>query len=195
MRPEQKRKEMALADLVLAPGSFVQRTLRQFTDKPVALAPYGVDAAFWHPPPESRRAASSITFICAGQCSLRKGIPVLIDAWRKANLRDAVLELVGSWQQAAQRRHDLPEGVRWTGPLSAADLRARYQAADVDVLDDRSGRVMVPGDIDALVESLRWFSTNRDQVAVMGLAARAAAESCTWARYRQAVSAAVAPIA
>ncbi len=38
-RPEQKRREMELADLVLAPSTFVRRTIEQFTDKKVALAP------------------------------------------------------------------------------------------------------------------------------------------------------------
>ena len=52
VRPGQKRREMALADLVLVPGSFVERTVRQFADRPVAIVPYGVDADFWCPGPD-----------------------------------------------------------------------------------------------------------------------------------------------
>ncbi|MEX1116311.1 MAG: hypothetical protein WEB53_13745, partial [Akkermansiaceae bacterium] len=44
VRPEQKIKEMELADLVLVACSFVEKTIREFyPDKKIALAPYGVD--------------------------------------------------------------------------------------------------------------------------------------------------------
>ena len=46
VRPEQKRKEMSLADLVLVPSSFVANTIREFhPDKRVEIAPYGADSA------------------------------------------------------------------------------------------------------------------------------------------------------
>ena len=103
MRPEQKREEMALADLVLAPGSFVERTIREFhPDKKIARAPYGVDCEFWHPAAR-RRNDGPLRFIYAGQLSLRKGIPVLLQAWQKAALRDAELELVGSWHLGGEQ--------------------------------------------------------------------------------------------
>ena len=50
VRPEQKIKEMELADLVLVACGFVEKTIREFhPDKKIALAPYGVDAEFWAP--------------------------------------------------------------------------------------------------------------------------------------------------
>jgi glycosyltransferase involved in cell wall biosynthesis len=48
-------------------------------------------------------------------------------------LKDAELELVGTWRLAESRRAALPSGVHYLGPQSRADLRARYQAADVFV--------------------------------------------------------------
>ena len=48
VRPQQKCQEMELADLVLAPSSFVADTIRAFhPNKALALAPYGVDLEFW----------------------------------------------------------------------------------------------------------------------------------------------------
>jgi len=45
-RKTQKRQEMELADLVLAPSNFVADTIRTFhPHKHVVLAPYGVDLA------------------------------------------------------------------------------------------------------------------------------------------------------
>ena len=132
VRPDQKREEMALADLVLAPGSFVEATIREFhPDKNVACAAYGVDCVFWHST-RSMRREGPLRFIYAGQLSLRKGIPVLLQAWKRAALRDAELELVGSWHLAETKRL-LPSGVTWRPSLPSEALRERFRAADVFV--------------------------------------------------------------
>ncbi|MBI3878486.1 MAG: glycosyltransferase family 4 protein, partial [Verrucomicrobia bacterium] len=131
-RPQQKREEMELADLVLAPGSFVKKTITKFLDKKIALAPYGVDADFWRPPAEPRREGP-LTFIYAGQVSIRKGAPVLIEAWRRAALKDARLELTGLWQLAPEKLRTLPPGITHRGPCSREELREVYRRADVFV--------------------------------------------------------------
>jgi glycosyltransferase involved in cell wall biosynthesis len=246
VRPEQKVKEMELADLVLVACSFVDKTIREFyPDKRIARAPYGVDAEFWSPGGEDDRttgrrdnatiggrrsegallATPPLRFIYAGQSSIRKGIPVLIEAWEKAQLRDAELILVGSWQLAVDRLKRLPVGVRFVGPVGPERLRELYRESDVfvfpsffegfglvileamacglpviasdrsagpDVLDDSCGRVVAAGDVDQLVESLRWFAANRELLPQMKKAARTRAESFTWGSYREAVSGAVA---
>ncbi len=149
-RPEQKLREMELADLVLVPSRFVEQTIREFhPQKKIAFAPYGVDLVFWKPSPEVRSQKSEVReqivptsdlrpptsaplrFIFAGQCSIRKGVPVLLEAWRKADLKDAQLELVGSWQMAPDKFKSLPPNVTFTGPVARPELRARYQTADV----------------------------------------------------------------
>jgi alpha-maltose-1-phosphate synthase len=132
VRPDQKRREMELADLVLAPSGFVEETIRAFhPDKPVARAPYGVDLEFWTPGP--RPADGPLRFIYAGQLSLRKDTPGLIAAWERAALRDAELELVGSWHLAERKRTSLPRGVTLMPPCSPEALRERYRAADAFV--------------------------------------------------------------
>jgi glycosyltransferase involved in cell wall biosynthesis len=131
-RPEQKRREMELADLVLVPGSFVESTIREFLpEKMIARTPYGVDSEFWRAPDRVSRNGP-LRFVYAGQISLRKGIPVLLQAWEKAALRDAELELVGSWHLADARRA-LPPRVTLRRPLPPAGLRGRYAASDVFV--------------------------------------------------------------
>ena len=204
-RLRQLVEEMELADLVLAPSRFVEATIKvHFPDKPVALATYGVDADFWRPGPEPR-PAGPLRFIFAGQISIRKGIPGLIDAWQKAALPDAELELVGSWHLADAKRRSLPAGIRHRPACAPAALREFYRAADLlvfpsyyegfglvvveamstglpvlasdatiapDVVKPDCGRVTPLGDVEALVEGLRWFSTHRDAIAAMGQAAR-----------------------
>jgi starch synthase len=131
VRPEQKQQEMSLADLVLVPGSFVEKTIRMFhPEKAMARAPYGVDLDFWNIP-ERQKGSGPLRFIYAGQLSLRKGIPNLLEAWEKAALRNAELELVGSWQLADGRQLSLPDGVTWLPACSPEALRGRYRAADV----------------------------------------------------------------
>ena len=66
-------------------------------------------------------------------------------------------------------------------------------AAGIDILDDKTGQVVAAGDMDALVESLRWFSKNRNELPAMRNAARAKAEQYTWRKYRDSVSKAVEP--
>jgi len=131
-RPEQKRMEMDLADLVLVPSTFVKKTVQSFADREVAIAGYGVDSEFWHPL-EGRREEGPLRFLYAGQCSVRKGTPLLIEAWRRAALKDATLDLVGQWQLSEERRAGLTGSIRLRGPASPEILRTYYRSADIFV--------------------------------------------------------------
>jgi glycosyltransferase involved in cell wall biosynthesis len=132
-RPSQKRQEMELADVVLAPSAWVRDTILTYLQKPVALAPYGVDVDAWAPAAEESATTDQLTFLFAGQISVRKGVPLLLEAWKAADLRSASLRLVGSWQLAAVRQRDMPARVSWVGPVDALELRHHYQTADVFV--------------------------------------------------------------
>jgi len=221
VRPQQKRQEMELADLVLAPSSFAAETVLAFhPKKALALAPYGVDLKFWTA--DARNEGSEVLrLIYAGQISVRKGIPTLLQAWEKAALLSAELQLVGSWNLSESKRASLPRGVTHVSALSSEALRDHYRRADVfvfpsffegfglvlleamacglpaiastttagaDVLTEASGRLLPVGDLDGLVDTLRWFDQNRDRLPAMSLAARKQAEQYTWERYRRAVT-------
>jgi glycosyltransferase involved in cell wall biosynthesis len=224
-RPDQKRQEMDLADIVLVPSSFVEKAIRKFhPNKFVARASYGVDLDFWNLGAK-RLATRPLRFIYAGQLSLRKGIPSLLEAWDKAALRDAELELVGLWQLAQSKRLSLPSGVTCRPSCSPQALRDRYRAADVfvfasfsegfglalleamacglpaiaseatagpDIMTESCGKLVPTGNLEALVESIRWFDRNREKLPTMSRAARTQAERCTWANYRHRVAEAVA---
>jgi glycosyltransferase involved in cell wall biosynthesis len=56
-----------------------------------------------------------------------------------------------------------------------------------DILTAESGRVLPVGDMESLIDALRWFDQNRDRLPAMGRAARKQAELCTWKRYRGTV--------
>ena len=133
VRPAQKKAEMELADLVLGPCSFVAQTISNFVDKPFALAPYGVNADFWTPSHEEDHQHRPFRFISVGHISVRKGTPVLLEAWKQACLDDAELLLVGPWELAKSIRANLPSNVRHIAPCSALDLRNYYRSSDVFV--------------------------------------------------------------
>jgi alpha-maltose-1-phosphate synthase len=223
VRPRQKHEEMELADIVLAPSGFVAETILEFNPgKRVEIAPYGVDADDWRPPAH-RVARDGMTFLFVGACSLRKGVPLLLEAWRGAALKHARLQLVGSWQLAPGKQSMLPPRTVWEGPVSADRLLHYYQHADVlvlpshfegralvvgealasglpvlttyssgtqDLINDSCGRLLPAGNLEALVEGLRWFERNRALLPSMANAARARAERCTWENYRERVRAA-----
>lgn len=132
-RPHQKEREMELADLVLAPSSFVRDTITRHTGKTVKLAPYGVDHGTWRPG-ETPPPPEPIVFLFVGQLSIRKGIPTLFKAWEKAALPDARLLLAGTWRMDDSKRRELPANVEYLGQLSRDELRNAYQNAHVMVL-------------------------------------------------------------
>lgn len=223
---EQKEKELALADLVIVPGAFVESTIREYvSNKTIAGAPYGVDLDFWKSD-GSRSPREFMRFLYVGHASLRKGTPLLLEAWKKAALKNAELLLVGPWRLAEGKRSGLQSNVRHIPSCSSIALRERYAESDVfvfpsffegfalvvleamscglptiasessggrGVLTPESGRVLPTGDVDALVDSLRWFSSHREALPAMSLAARRTAERYTWANYRDTLSKTVDP--
>ena len=220
---EQKEREMELADLVLAPSSFVLRTIREYVDKEVRVAPYGVDAEKWFPI-EEEVEPEPFRFLYVGHVSVRKGLPLLFKAWKAADIEDACLDLVGLWHLAERGKALLPQRIHYLGHCSPEALRSHYQRSQVlvfpsyfegrglvigeamacglpvvasdasgasDIIDDSCGRIFAAGDLDALVECLRFFDRNRERVPAMGRAARAKAETLTWGNYRAKVAEAV----
>jgi starch synthase len=131
-RPEQKKREMELADVVLVPSSFVERTISRFLAKNCIRAAYGVDSTFWKPADVSP-SDHSLRFIYAGQLSIRKGTPILLEAWNNAQLPNADLLLVGSWCLSDRSKRYLNDTVKYVGPCSSLQLRNYYQTSDVFV--------------------------------------------------------------
>ena len=105
VRPEQKRREMELADLVLAPCSFVEQTIRNFHPyKKIARAAYGVDLDFWRPAAKNW-GTRQLRFLYAGQLSLRKGIRRSLRRGRLQHCAtpNCSLSAFGNWPSQAHR--------------------------------------------------------------------------------------------
>ena len=128
----QKSEEMSLADLVLVPGSFVRRSIETYTNKRIETATYGVNTEFWMPHPR-KNEDKPLRYIYAGHCSIRKGTPLLLQAWANAGLVNAELYLIGPWQLSKSKLKELPPGVVYFQQVSPETLREHFQAADVFV--------------------------------------------------------------
>jgi len=63
-----------------------------------------------------------------------------------------------------------------------------------EIISADCGFITPSGDLDRLVELLRWFDRHRDQLPVMGRQARAQAARWTWSNYRNLVIAAVSKL-
>jgi glycosyltransferase involved in cell wall biosynthesis len=130
---KRKEQELELADVILVASEFVKRSVLEFQPtKTVQVVPYGVDLEFWSPS-LTRDHNEQVRYIYAGQISVRKGMPLLLEAWSKANLKGASLRLVGSWQLAHTKIRELPAGVSWFPPCTANELRNHFRSADVFV--------------------------------------------------------------
>ena len=216
VRPEQKRKEMELADMVITACSFARNTIREFFDKDVKLAPYGVDL----PQRVDRKPRQDGVFrvVYAGTASVRKGTPLLLETWRKLGWKDAELVLAGSWQLARPMEKHLPTGVRHVGQLAHARLMDLFRGSDWLILPSNFegyGLVILEALAQGLPilastatgaadlpnsEAVRLFEPeNSEQLAEaliqakahrdkdLGREARRIAEGCSWEKYREKV--------
>lgn len=127
-------EEHALAHLIVVPSRFVADTLIEH-DVPfekIRVNPFGTDTASFHPAAEAREASPFI-FLFVGALMARKGLPLLLEAWRRLRPRKAELWIAGTGQIPSPARRDAPESVRWLGAISREELPDLFRRAHVFV--------------------------------------------------------------
>lgn len=111
-RIEERQIEESLAsDFLLAPSRIVRDSFidRGYDVSRSAVLPYGVDLNRFHPLAEQAKLDKTFRVICVAQISPRKGHVYLLEAWKKLNLPNAELLLIGSISHemnAILRRYD-----------------------------------------------------------------------------------------
>ena len=130
----EEREEHALADVIVVPSSFVKQTLLEegVAEAKIRIIPFGTDLQIFRP--EDRpRPFGPVVFLFVGAVSARKGVPVLLEAWRRsaATATAAELWLVGSGRMPAHEQASLPPSVKVLGMKSQADVAALMRRADV----------------------------------------------------------------
>jgi len=132
-----ERSEHELAHRIVVGGSFARATLVAEGIDPakIRVNPYGVD---WDrcakPLDEVASAGRPLRFLFAGSVTARKGVPVLLDAWRALAGRGAELWIAGS--AGPRERALMPSlpGLRVLGQMPQAEMARLYAQCDVFVL-------------------------------------------------------------
>jgi glycosyltransferase involved in cell wall biosynthesis len=130
----RKDEELALADLVIAPSTFVKDSLIEqgVPGSRVRVIPFGA-------PPVTKtgliRSKRPFVFLSAGSQSVRKGTHYLLDAWRKLRPGGEVeLWMVGQMSLPGRLLRDLPGKVVIRPSVPHDELFRIYQQASVLVL-------------------------------------------------------------
>lgn len=92
----RKDEELALADLLVVPCEWAHASLRfsKFPQKSVIKVPYGTPAD--EISGRDQKPDGPFTVLFAGQIGVRKGVPLLLEAWKRLGLKNARLLMAGS---------------------------------------------------------------------------------------------------
>jgi glycosyltransferase involved in cell wall biosynthesis len=129
-------QEHALADRIAVGGSFARDTLVQegIAAEKIRINPYGVDWTAFAPPAATGAPDRPFRFLYVGSVIARKGVPVLLDAWRRLALKNAELWIAGGIGPRERRLiPDLP-GLKLLGQVPRAQIPGIFAQADVFVL-------------------------------------------------------------
>jgi len=115
------------ADAIATYGPHVSAYVREARARgPVTEAPQAADVVFWGAPAPTPRREAAFQALFAGRLEREKGVEVLLEAWRAADL-DGTLVLCGDGPLR-------PAGIVAPGPLGAVELRNYYAGSDVVVV-------------------------------------------------------------
>jgi glycosyltransferase involved in cell wall biosynthesis len=154
------QREYELCDAIVVRSSFARRGFQQFPggDKAITLCA-GVDEQWFTPAPQP---PGIFRVCCVGRVELAKGVPYLLQAWKKLDLPDAELVLIGEVRPEMRtllNRYASPS-ITSVGRMSSQQLRDQYQRASLFVLpsvNEGLGRVM----LEAMSSGLPVVATDR----------------------------------
>ena len=125
-------REHAAAHVIVAPSEFVRKTLldQGVAEEKIRVIPFGTDLRMFRPAKSPPRPP--MVFLYAGALTARKGVPILLAAWKRASLGPrAELWLSGSGHLPPSITK--PKGVRLLGKLSRSELADAMRRAHVFV--------------------------------------------------------------
>lgn len=128
---ELEQMELTEAAQIVVPSAFVMRTLvdNGVEREKIRINPFGSSLIAMNS--GQRLVRKVITFLFFGALTARKGLPVLLSAWEKMNLKNCQLLLAGYGSIPKGVR--LPERVQVLGPIAQSDRLKLYSQADVFV--------------------------------------------------------------
>lgn len=124
-------REMQIADMIIVPSEFVKLTLVENGVMPekITVNPFGtvVDQFAWTS--NKKRVDDKIVFLFLGSFSARKGLPLLLDAWKELNISNA--ELIVAGYGKIPDAIALPKNVTNRGVIAKGERQALFDSAHV----------------------------------------------------------------
>lgn len=131
---EKGLKEIELADKVIIPSEFVQRSFLSHgvSGDKLAMIPYGIDLTSFKQVPKKD---SKFRVLFVGNIGIQKGVHYLLEAWKSLALVDAELVLIGTVEEEMKPVLRQYEGsFIYRGHVNHEELFNEYSQASVFVL-------------------------------------------------------------
>lgn len=131
----KEETEYATADLITVPSAFAYRSFlaRGVPAHKLARVPYGVDLCRFQPMAKPGEGDFQVLFV--GQVSLRKGVPYLLEAFRRLKHPHKKLVIVGAVQpEMRPLLRNLGEGIELRGPRPQEEVKMWMSRSHVMVL-------------------------------------------------------------
>ena len=127
-------EEHRLADLIVVPSRFVAKTLLDYgvPGEKIRKNPFGTDVTKFYPSSGLSRI-SPLIFLFLGALTARKGLPLLLDAWKAISPKNAELWIGGGGHVPRKERVDSHRSIRWLGPISREALPVVFRRAHIFV--------------------------------------------------------------
>ena len=128
--------EPALASRFLCASSFTRRSLVEngAAESAIRVIPYGVDLDRFHPDPTRRYTpGSKLRLLFVGRINQRKGVKYLLEALSLLNTDQLDITICGRVVDGLELFQPFADRIRIRPNVSAAELTAAYQAADLFV--------------------------------------------------------------
>jgi starch synthase len=128
----RKDSELELADIVVVPCEWARESLNfsKSQKKFVVKIPYGTPADDVRA--RTMRPDGPFTVLFAGQIGVRKGVPLLLKAWKRLGLKDARLWMAGSMNLDEKYLYS-HDGFKYLGALPRVRLLEVMREADLFV--------------------------------------------------------------
>lgn len=131
----EEYREQELADCIVVASSFARATMIAGGVHPQKLVviPYGVDLEHFRPA-AFREKGGKKRFLFLGSVNARKGVPLLLDAWRELEPVASELVIAGEVSRGVQSLLNTPENVRFLGRVSKDAIPELMRSCHVLVL-------------------------------------------------------------
>jgi starch synthase len=126
---KDEEMEIKLASAVSTAADYVRRTYVEHAriEMNISVNPFGADVSEFHPKTVYDKRP---VFLFLGVLNAAKGLPVLLDAWKIANIdAELVIGGYGEWPQNIE----IPKGIKVIGRVAREEREAFFHSGDVFV--------------------------------------------------------------